>query len=240
MTIDTTFLPKTNGMVFGDRLPARSDKGRVFLLGGSLDPLAVAIGQGSNWVGSNDYQVNQTVEARTASYTGGVEPVTYRYRFQFKANGTADFVNGAWTNTTNAKTPVFYTIAEAGQLKLQSQARDASDPTVQLNSVTGTKTCDGIEDLTVTVKGESYDLAAAPTLTAPSFSVNALTIQHSGNSAVTYTWSMRGGASGVFSNPSAAVTTVEIATVGTATVRCVLQSINETKVADIQFLIVGP
>ena len=32
MTVDTTFLPKTNGMVFGDRLEARAAKGRVFLL----------------------------------------------------------------------------------------------------------------------------------------------------------------------------------------------------------------
>ncbi len=32
MTVDTTFLPKTNGMVFGDRLQARANKGRVFLL----------------------------------------------------------------------------------------------------------------------------------------------------------------------------------------------------------------
>ena len=32
MTVDTTFLPKTNGLVFGDRLVARANKGRVFLL----------------------------------------------------------------------------------------------------------------------------------------------------------------------------------------------------------------
>lgn len=32
MTVDTTFLPKTNGMVFGERLEARAAKGRVFLL----------------------------------------------------------------------------------------------------------------------------------------------------------------------------------------------------------------
>jgi len=32
MTVDTTFLPKTNGLVFGDRLEARAAKGRVFLL----------------------------------------------------------------------------------------------------------------------------------------------------------------------------------------------------------------
>ncbi|AAL73311.1 hypothetical protein P60_gp44 [Synechococcus phage P60] len=31
MPVDTTFLPKTNGLVFADRLTARADKGRVFL-----------------------------------------------------------------------------------------------------------------------------------------------------------------------------------------------------------------
>ena len=31
MTVDTTFLPKTSGLVFGDRLTARAIKGRVFL-----------------------------------------------------------------------------------------------------------------------------------------------------------------------------------------------------------------
>jgi len=32
MTVDTTFLPKTSGLVFSDRLVARANKGRVFLL----------------------------------------------------------------------------------------------------------------------------------------------------------------------------------------------------------------
>jgi hypothetical protein len=32
MTVDTTFLPKTTGLVFGNRLVARAGKGRVFLL----------------------------------------------------------------------------------------------------------------------------------------------------------------------------------------------------------------
>ena len=136
----TTFLPKTNGMVFADRLVARSDKGRVFGLGVSADPIVVADGQGANWVGTNVYEVGQTVEGKTAAFTGGKDPVTYRYRFQFKATGSSSWVNGPWTNTTNAKNSVTYTLTETGQVKLQSQARDSSDPVVQLNSVTGIKT----------------------------------------------------------------------------------------------------
>ena len=104
------------------------------------DPLAVAEGKGANWVNTNVYEIGQTVEAKTAEYVGGVEPVTYRYRFQTKAKGADGWVNKPWTNTTNEKNSVFYTIEDTGQIKFQSQARDASDPTVQLNSVTGIKT----------------------------------------------------------------------------------------------------
>ena len=140
MTVNTTFLPKTTRMVFADRLTARSDKGRVFGLGVSADPLAVAAGQGANWIGSNVYEVGQTVEGKTAEYVGGVEPITYRYRFQTKATGSSTWVNGSWINTTNAKNTVTYVLTETGQIKFQSQARDGSDPVVQLNSVTGIKT----------------------------------------------------------------------------------------------------
>ena len=134
----TTFLPKTNGMVFADRLVARSDKGRVFGLGHSAVPLAVADGQGANWISTNVYEVGQTVEGKTAAFTGGTDPVEYRYRFQFKPTGSPDWVIPGWTNTTNAKNSVTYTITESGQIKLQSQARGADGN--QLNSTTGVKT----------------------------------------------------------------------------------------------------
>ena len=105
-----------------------------------FDPLAIAEGKGSNWLNTNVYEVGQTVEGRTAEFTGGLEPITYRYRFQFKATGSDTWVNGSWTNTTNAKNPVTYELTETGQIKLQSQARDSQDPVVQLNSVAGVKT----------------------------------------------------------------------------------------------------
>ena len=134
----TTFLPKTNGLVFADRLPARSDKGRVFGLGHSAVPITVVDGKGANWLSTNVYEVGQTVEGRTAEFAGGVEPVAYRYRFQFKPTGSTDWVIPGWTNTTNAKNPVTYTLTETGQVKLQSQARGSDGN--QLNSTTGVKT----------------------------------------------------------------------------------------------------
>jgi hypothetical protein len=238
MTIDTTFLPKTNGLVFGDRLVIRSDKGRVFLLGESSDPLAVANGQGANWIGSNVYEVGKTVEGRTAAYTGGVDPVTYRYRFQTKAVGSDTWVNQAWTNTTNAKNPVTYTLTEIGQIKLQSQARDSSDPTAQLNSVTGIKSVEGIGDITATVEGSSYDLVAAPPLTVLVQDPIALAVQKSGSANVTYTWTVRSPATAVFSNSIGASTDVTIATSGVATVQCTIQSLGQIETIAIQFFTV--
>tara|TARA_R110002012_G_scaffold107851_1_gene250049 strand:- start:157 stop:960 length:804 start_codon:yes stop_codon:yes gene_type:complete len=200
-----------------------------------FEPLAVADGQGANWVGSNVYEVGKTVEGKTAAYTGGLEPVTYRYRFQFKATGSDTWVNEPWVNTTNAKNPVTYTLTETGQIKLQSQARDAQDPVVQLNSVTGIKNVEGIGDITATVFGNPYDLVASPALTILTLDPIPVEIQKSGSANVTYSWSVRGDAAAEFSNPIGASTDVTIATAGVATVQCTIQSLGETKRADIQF-----
>lgn len=62
MTVNTTFLPKTNGMVFGDRLVARASKGRVFLLAvvgdEPVEPPA-SIGPVTVTVNGLDYNYNQ-------------------------------------------------------------------------------------------------------------------------------------------------------------------------------------
>ena len=138
--VDLTIFPRVNFYkTFGTRFDARADNGRIFQSGDPVVPLALADGQGANWVSTNVYEIGQTVEAKTAAFTGGKEPVTYRYRFQTKAPGSDTWVNGSWTTTTNAKNSVFYTINSPGTLKFQSQARDSSDPIVQLNSNTGTK-----------------------------------------------------------------------------------------------------
>ena len=55
----TTFLPKTNGMVFAERLVARSDKGRVFGLGHSAVP--IALDMGAAWVTGEPFLEAETV-----------------------------------------------------------------------------------------------------------------------------------------------------------------------------------
>ena len=50
------------------------------------EPLVVADGKGSNWLSSNVFEVGQTVEAKTAEYSGGVQPVSYKCRFSTRAS----------------------------------------------------------------------------------------------------------------------------------------------------------
>ena len=224
MPVDTTFLPKTNGLVFGDRLVARSDKGRVFLMDVSTaDPLAVADGQGANWLGSNVYQVGQTIEGRTAAFVGGVEPVIYRYRFQFKPTGSDAFVNGSWINTTNAKNPVTYTLTETGQVKLQSQARDGSDPTVQLNSVTGVKTvvpAPTIGTVSATVDGTNYPMDGTSPVQTLNGTTLALATAITGDASPSYTWSVKQGSANLVGNGSSISATINSAAPASVQIQC--------------------
>ena len=104
------------------------------------EPLVVADGMGSNWLGSNVYEVGQTVEARTAQYSGGVQPVVYKCRFQTRATDGDSWSNTSWTTVSNEKTPAFFELTEVSQVRFQSQAKDAAETPVTVNSVTGVKT----------------------------------------------------------------------------------------------------
>jgi hypothetical protein len=124
-------------------------------------------------------------------------------------------------------------------VKLQSQARDSSDPVVQLNSITGIKNVEGIGTITATVFGNPYDLAAAPPLTVLVQDPIALAVQKSGSADVTYNWTVRSPAAAEFSNSIGASTDVTIATAGVATVQCAIQSLGEIETITIQFLTVS-
>jgi ABC-type transporter Mla subunit MlaD len=49
------------------------------------EPLAVAEGKGANWVGTDVYEIGQTVEARTAEYAGGVDTSDLQIPFPNKS-----------------------------------------------------------------------------------------------------------------------------------------------------------
>lgn len=194
-------------------------------------PLVVADGKGANWIGSNVYLIGQTVEGRTAEYEGGAEPVTYRYRFQTKATGSDTWVDQAWTNTTNAKNPVYFEITEAGQLKLQSQARDSSDPTVQLNSVTGIKTIQ--PQTTIGVISFLANGVKAPdnlfsTLVGSTLDVDCIT---TGGTATdqTYLWKIRNGDATFTGSTTNKTCNVQLGNVvGMVHLQCDVSSANST------------
>jgi len=82
MTVDTTFLPKTNGLTFGDRLQARANKGRVFLLVApgdeivdpppSLEPITVSVdGASYNYDVGDPVVVTQGQRVVCAVVSGG-------------------------------------------------------------------------------------------------------------------------------------------------------------------------
>ena len=104
------------------------------------EPLVIADGKGSNWLSTNTYEVGQTVEAKTAEYSGGVQPVSYKCRFSTRSSADDPWVNGAWETVPNVKTSAFFEIVDVGQIRFQTQAKDASETPVTLNSMTGIKT----------------------------------------------------------------------------------------------------
>ena len=130
-------LIETSGGNKDIEIPLRGPIGEVAPPVAPPSPLEIGLNQGANWVGSNVYEVGQVVIAKTAEYTGGVDPVTYRWRIQTRATSGDAWVLGSWTNTINEKIDVPITLASTGQIKFQSQAKDVNG---SVNSITSTKT----------------------------------------------------------------------------------------------------
>ena len=86
MTVQTTFLPKTNGMVFGERLVARADKGRVYGLYSSvsvmppLNTVAEAALEGEPFIGGS-------LLGTPAVYEGGPAGLHAPSQFMMSDNG---------------------------------------------------------------------------------------------------------------------------------------------------------
>ena len=101
------------------------------------EPLEIAPNGGANWVGGNTYQVGETIYGKTAAFTGGIEPITYRWRMQTRATSSDSWTNGSWTNVTNAKVDIIHVLTEVGQIRIHSQARENNAPNALMNSFTG-------------------------------------------------------------------------------------------------------
>jgi hypothetical protein len=102
------------------------------------DDLVVA--SDTYWSNLNDYSPGSEIFAHPAIFIGGdPDNTTYRYRWQYKPEGSGSWVNSSWTNYDNGVLEVSFFIpntAAGGQVRLMSQARDTSDSenTIQVNS----------------------------------------------------------------------------------------------------------
>jgi len=108
-------------------------------VGEPSEPLEIAPNGGANWVGGNTYQVGETVYGKTAAFTGGIEPITYRWSIQTRPTASDSWANGNWTEVINAKVDISHLITEPGQIRIQSQARENNAPKAVKNSMTSTQ-----------------------------------------------------------------------------------------------------
>ena len=130
--VNTTFLPKTNGLVFSARLHARSDKGRVFGFGQDL-----VLNFGVNWVTPEPFLISETVEAETATCSHAEAGDIYRWRIQTRVGNSGSITNGSWTSYDGTRQTVSMTLPadETLQVRFQSQGKDAGTAG-QINSFT--------------------------------------------------------------------------------------------------------
>ena len=138
--VDTTFLPKTNGLVFEPRLKVRSDKGRVFgVVDVTLEPeeIYVPLGRRTNpqLAPDNIYEAGRIVYAVSGTFSGGTTETLYRSRFQYKLDLDAAFVKAPWTVHSNVPMIIDFKIPEGVlEIRLQSQARDASQDPIDVEN----------------------------------------------------------------------------------------------------------
>ena len=132
--VNTSFLPKTSRMVFNERLHARSDKGRVFLLGQDLH-----LNYGVNWVTPEPFLVSESVEAETANWLHSEPGDIFRFRLQTRVGTSSTVSNGSWTSYNGVRQTVTIDLPadETLQVRFQCQGKDASNGNATINSFTG-------------------------------------------------------------------------------------------------------
>ena len=173
----------------------------------------LAVLTAAEWAFDNNYTVGEVVRAFVALYEGGAdEGVVYRYRWQTKAVGDADWTNGKWVNYNNVDTTIEYTLTADGTLRFQCQARDASvDPVDQVNSFTSSQTV-SYPALVVGTPKASGEPIVGYTLNCSEPSIEG----GSGSTQVNYYWRDANNQTVLYMGPTQVVQEVDI----TRTVEC--------------------
>ena len=230
MTVNTTFLPKTTGLVFSDRLVARSDKGRVFLAGTTYDPLQVATK--ALWLEDNVYEIGATIAGYSATFTGGSANTEYRSRAQFRKFEYDQWQNSVWFEHGNEVISVPVVIPVAGQIRFMTQAFDEQAGVYRTmdkaQSFASIRTVPFLSfgAITGSINAADYDVFAAPAYeVGTGFYVN-LAVNTDGDASPTYRWSSRSGADVEIVNPNDRTTQVKCNSDGMHVITCAIEDQN--------------
>ena len=111
----------------------------------------ITVTSAARWAHLNNYTQGQTVFAEVGHFEGGTEgEVTWRYRWQTRADADSDWVNGTWNSYSDHALEVESPALGTGQIRFQCQARDTSvDPVDQVNSFTSVENITPLPPLVV-------------------------------------------------------------------------------------------
>jgi len=154
--------------------------------------------------------------------------------FQLSDNGTSGW---SWL-ATGSKALLLTADQEGKYIRSSSTGTDSIGQTAVANAapVGPVVPLPVIGDVTATVMGVPYDLAAGMAFSCTIQTEFPIAVQISGEAPVTYNWSVRGDATAIFSDATSASTDITIVSEGVVTAQCVIQSTEETKSVAIQFM----
>ena len=189
-----------------------------------FEELKVAPNGGANLIAENVYEIGQTVNAKTAVFTGGnPETTTYHYRWQFRRTSSDVWETSDWLNTTNEKNDCSYFLSKPGQIRFQSQARDTSDdPVTQVISSTSIKDVPFTEIGTVTIAPDSTSASVMGSKT--------FTAVVTGGDAtdLTYKWTVRSGNAQLDTPDNQSSVTYTFIRDGQTQIQCAVASANSS------------
>ena len=183
---------------------------------------------GSQWI-SQEFYANTTAIAKTAVFSGGEDPVSYRYRLQkriFGGDGTVS--NGPWDSYDNTAIEVSEILPAPGyEVRFQSQASDVNGAN---NEFTGWKQVTPqptIGTFYFMIEGDLAENDAYEAYQDQTFTVDAAL---SGGNAtdITYQWSIRSGGAGIIGGSTNEQCTVDLGSTYTGTVQLQLNLSSNT------------